>query len=82
MRMLSFVILENQFDIKITKDVIYPLKKSSYFWIWVLKPFTQRDYEEKKENLWILTDIEPDSSHPFIKKERAKLVYDFTEGYI
>lgn len=65
--------LENQFDIRITEEEVSSLRealRAEYMWIWILKPFNQRDYKIEKEHLNFINIQHPYSINVFVKKKK------------
>ncbi len=65
--------LENEFNIKIKEEEIPSLRdvlKNECIWIWVLKPYNQKDYKSEKNNLHFIKHQYPGSINQLVKKEK------------
>lgn len=65
--------LERQFDIKITEKEVSSLReilRAECIWIWVLKPFNQKDFKVEKEYLYFIKHQPPNSINKFVKKKK------------
>lgn len=79
--------LNSEFDIRITEEQVLSLKttlKSEWIWIWVLKPFKQKDYEVEKRNLYFINPLCPDSVDKYVKKQKVdgKYFIKYIKGVI
>ncbi len=65
--------LESKFDIKITEKEISSLReilRAESIWIWVLKPFSQKEFKVEKKYLYCIKHQQPNSINKFIKKKK------------
>jgi len=66
--------LNREFDIIITEEQVLSLKttlKSEWIWIWVIRPFNQKDYEVEKRSLYFVNHYDPDSVNKYVTMQKV-----------